>query len=247
MELSAETKNEIRKHVLACNPCEACGLIVDGEYFPCENTVKNEGGDPRMDFLIGASEYLAAEKKGAIQAVIHSHVGQRVKSASKKDMESQQEMKIPWGISFVNMGLCSDPIFFGDEVPIAPLEGREFIHGIYDCWTLARDYLRLNKHGVCLVNTPRSWGWWDSGKEDLYSIESIKGVFDSVDDIDHARPGDILFGTIRAKVINHVAVYLGKGLVLHQKFGVRSRREPLGDWVKHILYIGRYKEGGNAQ
>ena len=244
MNLDEKARADIREHVLSCAPQEACGLIAAGAYVPCRNIAK----DPKNDFLVDPEDQLRAGKLGAIEAVIHSHVNQRIKSLSKNDMTGQQEMKIPWGVVFVKSGLCSDPVFFGDQVDPAPLEGREFIHGIFDCWTLVRDWFRVKKVAT-LPNPPRGWGWWEEKEgKNLYFEGIALGApgwnnhpFEDARDLQALKEGDILFASIRSERINHAAIYLGDGRILHHLVGTCSRVEPLGESVKHIRHICRHE------
>ncbi len=249
MELSAKTNASIREHVLGCAPMEACGLVVANTYLPCRNIAEN----PKTDFLIDPHDQLNAERVGAIQAVIHSHVDQRIKSLSKQDMTSQQEMEIPWGVVFVRHGLASDPVFFGDQIKPPPLEGREFIHGIYDCWTLVRDYFRVN-HKVTMPNPPRSWGWWEMAAGNLYLEGIMAGLpyiqniaFEDNRDLVKLRAGDIVFAAVRSDRINHAAIYLGSNLILNHMVGGGSRIMPLSSGASSIRHVCRYVvEGPNA-
>ena len=55
---------------------------------------------------------------------------------------------MPWGIIPTDGERVGDPIMWGDQLPIAPLIGREFRHGTSDCYTLVRDAYRLGKDGM---------------------------------------------------------------------------------------------------
>ena len=56
-------------HAVRECPKESCGLIVNGNYWPCVNIAK----DPTADFAIDPRAYLGAQMSGVIEAVVHSH------------------------------------------------------------------------------------------------------------------------------------------------------------------------------
>jgi proteasome lid subunit RPN8/RPN11 len=228
--------NDIRKHVLSQLPLEACGLVIDNTYYAC----KNVADKPKDDFLIHPEEQLNLLSNGPIQAVIHSHINQKVRTLSEADMVNQQKMKIPWGVVFVNNGVPSPVIFFGDEVPIVPLEKREFIFGIYDCWTLIKDYYKLNRN-VVLRNAPRDWEWWvDTPEKDFYSLDNAHEQGFTETSVGELQEGDLVLGHIHSKVVNHGGIYIGQGLILHHLAGRYSRKEPIGPWIKFIRHYLHY-------
>jgi cell wall-associated NlpC family hydrolase len=105
----------------------------------------------------------------------------------------------------------------------APLQGRQFAHGILDCYTLFKDFL-FREYGIRMNNYEREDDWWNKGQE-LYSIDRLnaEGLFQIKDE---PKRGDIILMNIRSKVANHAAVYLGDGQMLHHLHGKLSRTEP---------------------
>ena len=80
------------KHAKTVCPEEACGLVVDGRYFPCRNIAL----DPSTDFAINPADYARAMFAGTIEAVVHSHpAGTPV---SEQDRKACTQTKIPWYI-----------------------------------------------------------------------------------------------------------------------------------------------------
>ena len=89
-------KDEAKKWAIAEEPREACGLIVLlGEvetYVPCKNLA-----DEDDYFVLDPSDYAAAEDKGAVLAVFHSHPSGR-SDPSPNDIKACNLSKLPWWI-----------------------------------------------------------------------------------------------------------------------------------------------------
>jgi len=94
-------------------------------------------------------------------------------------------------------------------------ENRPFLHGLFDCYTLVRDYYK-NNFGIYLpTNIQRNWEWWNSG-ENLYLENAKKSSFEEVNDI---KKHDVLIIKISSPVPNHAAIYLGANKILHHMAG----------------------------
>lgn len=220
-------------HAAAEHPKEACGLLVSvgGKevYMPCVNTSES----PNEQFTVRAEDYLKASLSGKILAVCHSHPdGAAV--FSEADLSACEASALPWYV--INCPgfnqARNDPCGF-----VAPLVGREFVHGIHDCYGLVRDYyaqeLRLQ-----LPDFPRADKWWDKG-ENLYLDNYTKAGFRQVDTL---QKHDGILMQIRSPVANHAAVYLGDGVILQHLFGHLSQRTVYGGfWSKHTTHIMRHE------
>lgn len=90
--LEHDCKSEAEAHALAEFPREACGLVVDGKYWPCRNVA----ADPCADFVLDPRDYLAAALSGTIEAVIHSHPEDTPPSPA--DLSACQQSKLRWYI-----------------------------------------------------------------------------------------------------------------------------------------------------
>lgn len=78
------------KHAKTVCPNEACGLVVNGRYFPCKNIAL----DPAKDFAINPADYARAMFSGTIEAVVHSHP--QGTPVSDHDRKACTQTKIPW-------------------------------------------------------------------------------------------------------------------------------------------------------
>ena len=214
-------------------PSESCGLVVDNRYVP----VLNIAAHPEHEFLI--SKKTIRHYTDRIQAVIHSHPDGSY-YPSRADMQSQIAMGVPWGIVHVDNAIARRPFFWGDGVPVPELLGRPFQHGITDCYSLIRDYFKIEK-GIVIDEFAREWEWWLEPGYDLYKNNFESQKFKIVDAAD-VRVGDCFLAKIKSRVINHAGVYVGSGLILHQlgnRHGFSSDnvscKTPLHRWEKFIV------------
>ena len=227
------------EHAKAEYPNESVGVIIEGSdgdcglvYLPLENT----SDDPTNEFTLGA------RPRCPIHGLIHSHTMGTSTAPSRTDMMSQQAMGIPWGILHADGKIFSPLLWIGDQLPVAPLIGRDFISGHHDCWALVRDVYRT-QFGIVLENYPRNEDWYmEEGSEDLMGYENIIAAGFIVVDKQDTRQGDVLLGRVgRAGVSNHCGIVTGNELVLHQLANARSRREPRTPWMKFIYHVARHK------
>ena len=238
MELSNTAVTEINRYVLSKYPEEAAGVIVNGDFYPCANVA----ADPVRAFRIEPKIFVREK----IQAVIHSHCIDPEKPfeydprwPSKTDMEQWMATNVPWGIVATNGRDDVSSLLWLDDNEIAPLEGRDFAHGVRDCYSIIRDYYRTVLD-IKLNNYPRGMGWWDEGK-DLYSENFEKEGFVEVP-ATAATTHDVALFRVRSPVINHAAVIVDHGQILHHLFHRLSGYDSLSRWHRNIVkYIRKVK------
>ncbi|MCH9665872.1 MAG: Mov34/MPN/PAD-1 family protein [Gammaproteobacteria bacterium] len=227
MLFSPNIENSARKHALACWPEESCGVVVNNTYEP----KKNIAVDPLKNFKI------ADYPREGLQAVIHSHPSNHA-SPSKYDMQSQIQTSVPWGIIATSEMNAKEIEWFGDQIKDRPaLLGRDFLHGIRDCFELVRDYYRLNNN-LNIDQFPRDDEWWHKGDDILNPNNFTKYGFEIVS-LEEVRPGDAALMMIGASVVNHCSIILEGGLIIHHLYNRLSRREPIGPWMRYVRYIVR--------
>jgi proteasome lid subunit RPN8/RPN11 len=76
-------------------PRESCGLVVNGNYWPCVNIAK----DPIVDFAIDPRAYLGAQMSGPIAAIVHSHPLDS--PPSELDIGVCKRLGVPWYVYMV--------------------------------------------------------------------------------------------------------------------------------------------------
>lgn len=219
-------------HARAEYPREAVGYVIDGAYCPQVNLAPA----PERAFLVAPEAW-----SDAVQAVIHSHTnGNDAPSAA--DMAAQQSSAVPWGITVTDGESAAPLIWFGDHVLQAPLIGRRFVPGVTDCYALARAWF-WQQRAIMLPEVPRDREWWVHGG-DLLRDGFARAGFVRVA-ADTARHGDgLLMAILATGVINHCAVLLGDGSMLHHRAGHLSRTEPwAGSWRRLTRMVVRYDAG----
>lgn len=223
----ADIKSDARQRA----PSEACGVVLDdGSY----RQLPNIAPDPTTRFVVPDADWAAVFAR--VRVVVHSHVGGPF-HPTKTDMEQCVAGGLPWAIVVVgDFGDVSDAIVWGTRER-APLLGRTFIHGVFDCYSLIRDWWLIER-GVDLPEFPRDDAWWDDG-EDLYGRGFASAGFHAIDRRD-VSVGDVMLTRWgRHPVLSHGGVILDGGqLWMHHLPGRLSRREPLAPWVKpHCVFL----------
>jgi proteasome lid subunit RPN8/RPN11 len=206
-------------HANAEAPRECCGVVIlkdDAElvYVACRNLATEH-----EHFIIAGGDYARAEDSGHVMAIAHSHpyIAPEPSLADRVGIERTQ---LPWLIVNIPVGSYTITRPSGFK---AKLIGRPFVHGVHDCYAIVRDWYA--QHGIELTDYPRAFGWWnDPLGPDLYRENFAREGFVEVDR-EQLQPGDLLLMNIRAARDNHMAVYLGDGVIVHHLIGQLSRRE----------------------
>lgn len=246
MQLTDEIKAAIQAHAAECFPAECCGLIVNNAYVPCRNISKHAD-----QFEIHPNDLAAAEDLGEIQAFVHSHPNASAR-ASELDLLQIELHQKPWVI-------CAYPdIEFQVYEPCgyrAPLVGRNYIHGIQDCYSIVRDFYE-RELGVYLPDYEREDAWWESKEsKSLYLDGFGEAGFVEVNDLQY---GDVMLCRVgRTEHVNHAVIWLGdngllkseqteacigSALILHHPYGRKSVREVFGhQWQERVVKVVRYE------
>lgn len=251
---------EAKAHARREYPKESVGLIVNGSYIACENVAQpvesHEEGNADCacqlcSFVLDPQVFARHMIEGGVDGVVHSHPNGPF-YPSKADMEGQLASGVPWAIIALDAERVGDPIAWGDGLPIAPLIGREFMHGVADCMSLIRDAYRLGKDKLAEQGIPdwpyppidfpefaREDSWWDAGK-DYYAENWPKRGFVPIP-VNEARAGDVFLMRIRSDKLNHGGVLVSQDLIAHHLPTRLSRREPAGIWGRQAEIWLRYK------
>lgn len=215
----SEHLDAIMAHAEACQPLECCGLIVNQAgielYLPCKNLSIEPG-----HFVLDPVDFAAAEDAGTVVQVVHSHVYQSA-DPTDADRVGCEASGLPWLIAAWPTGNWSEIEPTGYQ---ADLIGREFVWGVFDCFTLIRDYYRQTL-GI-LISDGGGYPFRDSG---LYQARFESAGFAQVDG--DPRPHDvILMGIAGASEANHAAIYVGNETILHHVQNRLSGRVPYGGY-----------------
>jgi proteasome lid subunit RPN8/RPN11 len=254
VSLEPQVLADFKAHAVAEYPRECCGLAVVFKgrqiYVPC----RNQAETPAEHFILHPEDYAAAEDRGEIIAVLHSHPNVPAR-ASEGDRVSCEGSGLPWYIVSVmpseTEGQPPEPREVNSIVPEgyeAPLVNRPFVHGILDCYSLCRDWYK-REHGLVLPDFERRDAWWNDGSSSLYEQHFAEAGFEVVtrtikENLDVLRPGDGILMQIDARnqVPNHAAIYLGDGLMLHHLYNRLSSRDVYGGpWLDYTRAIVRHR------
>jgi len=245
--MNEQIRNAIAEHALAEYPRECCGLVVlrDGAetYVPCRNVAAR----PQDDFSMAPEDYARAEDMGRIVAVVHSHPGASARPSGADRKTCEQSGIDRWVI--VSLGVQGDGSIalddwfeFGPSGYIAPLIGRQFVHGAHDCYDLVRSYYQLER-GVTLPDFDRPDDWWADGVSNLFMENFARAGFKDMGQDAELQVGDVLLMQIRSRngVPNHSGVYLGNNVLLHHMYGQLSGRTVWGGmWAHSLRTVLRY-------
>lgn len=222
-------------------PKEACGYIKDNVFIPMENTAAN----PYEDF--------AMEFRPDMDAVIHSHtsipgrwrdVGDAhdARCPSLLDQRSQESSALPWGIVSCDGSEVSKPLWFGDQLPIPELKGRQYYDIVSDCLTLVRDWYRLNKKPVIpLFHRPTTL---QAGAHNMFEQNYRECGFVNLPKGEPLKNGDLCFFSLgKADYINHVGVVSGPDKLLHHLQNKLSGEDCLSKWINRpaFRFAARHK------
>lgn len=231
---------EMLKHILNSYPNEACGLVYNNKYRPCKNISET----PTTGFKINSKDYVKAEtSKTKLQAVIHSHpitkdTNQQIHlcTPSAADHSGQRTTNVPWAIIATDGFDVTPPLWFPGELT-RELYGREFIHGVADCYTIWRDYY-YQKFNITMQNYPRDYEWWNT-EENLY-LDNYESEGFRVISPEEIKEGDVILMKILSKNPNHAAIYLGNDKIIHHLAGRISGEDSYKKWKRQITHILRH-------
>ncbi len=238
--MNTEIKAKVKEHALKDAPNEACGFVCvnflgEVTVLPCENMARNKVGR----FVIDPKKNLEAEKTGHIAAFYHSHAGEFLDERSNKlsieDLDISYEAGIP-ALLYVHP---HDQFHFSvpsTYVP-APLLGRPFVWGVWDCYTLVRDHFKLKGIQMGSYMPPENATTHsDFGYEQKILNENFREV-----PLEEIRPDDVILLKIKSDFINHCLVYLGGNDFVHQSLNKISSKGFLDDrYQKYIAKVMRH-------
>nr|WP_143421879.1 C40 family peptidase [Gilliamella mensalis] len=218
-------KTQILNHAKQCGEAECCGFVIDNKsYLPCNSISPT----PTETFEIPPDDWIKAEQKGEITAIVHSHPN-GLPILSQADQFYQQQTAVDWWL------VCDNKIHKFRY--IQPLLGREFKHGKSDCLTLVRDAYMLT--GIDLPDYERQDDWWHKG-QNLYLDLLPKNNFEQVADV---QEGDVILVCLGSTTPNHAAIYIGNQFILHHCPNRLSKRDLYdGFWRKYTHSIWRHKK-----
>lgn len=219
-----------QQHANACYPRESCGVVIDFEdeatYRPCGN-LSACPNDVDFDPL----DLATAEDAGRLIAYVHSHPDGPV-IPSERDRASCEASGLPWFI------VEAPGITWTRLDPGRSYEGRSFVFGVDDCWSLVREWYMWER-GWIIPDFLRSMDFWKRGETphlDHLEAAGFRYVLPH-----EMRPGDGMLFHVASRTVNHCAVFLGNGVMLHHLPGRLSRIDQVdGDWLGRLDRVVRH-------
>ena len=225
--------DDIKQYVYEQGDKEACGLLSLQrgriKWNPCPNVAEN----PKNDFIIDPLNYRAVSEKGDVVGVVHSHPGESPQP-SVLDRAACDKLGIPWYI----FGENDEWIKLEPSENTYDLLGRPFVYGIYDCFTIIKDYYET--HDINIYPYEYEWNFWEKGKN-LYLENFEKEGFVKVTD-NSLQNGDLVLMALNSDITNHAGIYVGRGKMLHHAPNRLSCRDNYnGIWKQITRMIVRHE------
>lgn len=204
-EPSQAIVDQVIAHAKEVMPRECCGLVRGESFIPIHNISPDNGS-----FLMEPRAFLNAMKQGPVDAVAHSHVF-LPPTASELDLSSCEASALPWLI--VSIPAETHTVIRPSGFK-APLVGRSWGWGVHDCFAIIRDGYSAYA-GIDLPDIHRDWEFWKDPHDFIRASMPQMG-FVELKPTATWRHLDVIGIKIHGKVVNHLALYLEPGNMLHQ-------------------------------
>jgi cell wall-associated NlpC family hydrolase len=210
-----------------------CGVIIEGLFIPVENIADN----PIDNFRFSEQD---SALYSTADAIIHSHCQHRYSTdpriPSYSDMVSAENSAIPYGIVHCDGSNVTSILWFNTK-EIVPLLGREYISNVFDCFTLARDFFRLeNNIDIGLHPRPEDWQEWDA----MYIYNHFQDCR-CTEKPSITKRGDIILLTLGSNLVNHIGIALDSTTFMHHLYNRVSCIDTVDKWKKHIKLILEFR------
>lgn len=256
--LTKAIKKAIIAHAKRDYPRESCGAIIGKEYIPCANIAASD-----EQFDICPIDLIGLSTEGKVRAYVHSHPDGSVNPS----MIDRVQMSLPMVLAeqFNDKSLLEYSVPWiitdGENVELhkpdgyqAPLLGREYYHGLLDCYTLVKDYYH-RELSITLNDYERKDEWWTDAKSKPLYLDNFKK--EGFVEVDNIQKHDLILVRLgRTAHVNHALIFIGDGklksehtedvisdcLVLHHPYNQMSLREMYSEaWQRRAAIIIRHK------
>lgn len=232
--MNPENKMIFLSHAIKEMPREACAFLVNVRGKEILKIVQNQAKDLN-DFLISPRDLMDAEDLGQIIGVVHSHVNKKP-IPSEADIYSCEKSGVEWHILSVPSGEWNSISPSGKKIGLL---GRPYVFGVFDCYSLIRDYFKT-KLSINLPEFERVPDFWKHGRNDMIDNYEKAGFYQVFED---PKPNDVILFMISSHVVNHCGVYLGNNRFIHHAQGRLSTEEIFGGFYqKNAFAVLRFKQ-----
>ena len=213
------------EHAINEAPNEACGLVYmfkgREKYAPSINIAS----DKINQFTIDPQTWAKTEDKGDIVAIFHSHTNCDA-TPSYADKYSAEKLGLQ---SYIVNPHTKEWQSYKPQGYKDSLIGRPYVFGVYDCWSLVRDYFK--EQGIVMRDWVRP-----ANEDDFLDNPMFEDCFEAtgfreLKYNEQLQTNDCLLLNIYGNGLNHIAVFIN-GQVLHHIQGRLSGREPYGEWLQ---------------
>jgi len=214
---------------------EVCGFLLIERDSLCLMPARNMARDIQNTWMISEVDYSKAIATGRLFGLYHSHVLDD-DQFSKEDKRTADLAELPMLLYSLKVNKFN---YYRPLSAIRPYENRAFILGVQDCGSILTDYY-ARELGVEIAHVTRFPRVIEEGFGDMPTFfnEQFYVVEDRI-----PQKHDFLVFSIRGnEKQNHVGVYLGDNLMLHQLFGRPSSRQELTSyWSSRLKFILRLR------
>lgn len=245
--IPADTVAEMRLAAIASYPREAVfAYWPDGSWRELDNI----HSQPRAAFRVGGDDLKLLEAKPPL-VLVHTHTSG---NPEPSDLDTAQQLRCGyvWAIMCLSgngtdeVYQCSDPEYFGNGAPPAPLIGRQYLWGVRDCYTLVQGYYAINGAPIPCVPRVREPGQYKPNHPYAYNLFNywiprcgFKPIATHL-----VMPGDVVVMNVSHAYPDHCAVVLGEGKYLEhtatRSSGVRHHRSDVLERMNARYY--RHKD-----
>lgn len=123
------------------------------------------------------------------------------------------------------------------------LEYPEYKLGVFDCYTVIRDVLK-EAYGVVIPNYARPEHFY-LPELDLFSKIATEDFFIERPtlDVKQFQAGDVLSFKVKSSTVNHVGIYLGNNLFIHQMYDSLPREDNLSiAWMRRLAAVHYHQD-----
>jgi proteasome lid subunit RPN8/RPN11 len=212
---------EMLLHAEEDTPNEACGLVVSSGKRHRLIRGKNVALLPKQQFEMHPDAWLEVQDHEQVIAIYHSHPHTSAEP-SVQDLVACEASGLPWHIvcPHTRQHTLTEPS--GYE---APYEGRPYLYGVLDCYSLMRDWYK-REWGLRLMDFEREPSFWLKGKNTFVESFEECGFTRLIEQ--EPEVGDLMLVQIASTVPNHIVLYVGDGKILHHVEGRLSKIDPYG-------------------